>query len=760
MNQANKEKAKVALNCAKEKAKAALSEIKTNFKADEGTEGVKKYKSMFANLWKSGTTGKATLVAASIVVLLLFKSIFFGGSSDGGFDSSKSADVDTLVMKGLYMRQSGDEAMKACKKIASSLKDLVAIDFRKGIEREKDKATKAADKKRWEDLLKLAETDVDLLLNWNSIYGYEYNPSLKECKGKQHSVTVPGPLYTFGAGLASFAAAYGYQVEWMLPGKPKNAVKKEPKLLERKFEIPSNTSADVLHYWRNEVANADKVLNELSEKGLKCSESEDGRVFFRLKLQNKDGNSVEKSNLVTDFLLAEEYLFGNAKTKEEKIAQAEHEVDRFLDWVEVDAMDRINYVGSQIKTTKQKDKDVANQNRQQEMAKHQTEQEIKKVQAEARKQCDELKRECERIGKEYSAKEQKARSAFGRDPRKYAKVHGELQNEKFLKQEAINARQKKIEREAAMRVKELSSSGHDKKGDDAKKRMPQYKLPDSRFLNVMADLSRRCKLVIEWAVFVEPVDELVETKKTFVISEKTKEGAFKFIDQLNINLGESSESIVGSDHSRKRILFEKDLEDVRSPVWFRLVLKNANGVEVAKGDVVKNWLAARGHYPPSDKVIIAKKNLIEIAIEEDGKREDELKGVCFVWIDGEDKVKEVYFNEKGMARIFNAGDLSSDEFAEALVKNYQGDIPSLTTDVRTEAATDDLLASMKTRTWIYKDPRGYQVKLLERDFYDVVGQKVKLREDLALALALKADKTRDKFFTVFAIKPESARKFD
>ena len=151
MNQINKEKAKDALNGAKEKAKSALSEIKANFKADEGTEGVKKYKSMFANLWKSGTTGKGALVAASIVVLLLFKSIFFGGSSGvgEGFEDSKSVDVDTLVMKGLYMRQSGDEALKACKKIASSLKGLVAIDFRKGIEREKDEATKAADKKKW-----------------------------------------------------------------------------------------------------------------------------------------------------------------------------------------------------------------------------------------------------------------------------------------------------------------------------------------------------------------------------------------------------------------------------------------------------------------------------------------------------------------------------------------------------------------------------------------------------------------------------------
>ena len=85
-----KAKGKVALDKASEKAKSVFSEIKTNFKADEGTEGVKKYKSMFANLWKSGTTGKATLVAASIVVLLLFKSIFFGGSSDGGFEALRA----------------------------------------------------------------------------------------------------------------------------------------------------------------------------------------------------------------------------------------------------------------------------------------------------------------------------------------------------------------------------------------------------------------------------------------------------------------------------------------------------------------------------------------------------------------------------------------------------------------------------------------------------------------------------------------------
>ena len=71
MSTINKEKAMDVLNGAKEKAKDALFEIKTNFKADEGTSGARKIKSMFANLWKSGTTGKAALIASAVVVLLL-----------------------------------------------------------------------------------------------------------------------------------------------------------------------------------------------------------------------------------------------------------------------------------------------------------------------------------------------------------------------------------------------------------------------------------------------------------------------------------------------------------------------------------------------------------------------------------------------------------------------------------------------------------------------------------------------------------------
>ena len=45
-------------------------EAEANFKADEGTEGAQKAKSMFANLWKSGITGK---VVIGVAVIVLYK---------------------------------------------------------------------------------------------------------------------------------------------------------------------------------------------------------------------------------------------------------------------------------------------------------------------------------------------------------------------------------------------------------------------------------------------------------------------------------------------------------------------------------------------------------------------------------------------------------------------------------------------------------------------------------------------------------------
>lgn len=169
MNQTNEEKTMDAMNSTKEKVKAALSEIKTNFKPDEGAEGVKKYQSMFANLWKSGTTGKAVLVAASIVVLLLFTSIFFGGGSSdvsNGFEDSKPANVDTLVVKGLYMRQPVEDAAEACRKIASSQSGLVAIDHHKGIEWDQNSTEFKESMKKYEQWVEIAKREVVLESDW------------------------------------------------------------------------------------------------------------------------------------------------------------------------------------------------------------------------------------------------------------------------------------------------------------------------------------------------------------------------------------------------------------------------------------------------------------------------------------------------------------------------------------------------------------------------------------------------------------------
>ncbi len=58
------------------KAMGIAGEIKDNFKADEGTEGANKAKSMFANLWKSGIAGKVAIVVAVIVVYKLVTWIF------------------------------------------------------------------------------------------------------------------------------------------------------------------------------------------------------------------------------------------------------------------------------------------------------------------------------------------------------------------------------------------------------------------------------------------------------------------------------------------------------------------------------------------------------------------------------------------------------------------------------------------------------------------------------------------------------------
>ena len=236
--------------------------------------------------------------------------------------------------------------------------------------------------------------------------------------------------------------------------------------------------------------------------------------------------------------------------------------------------------------------------------------------------------------------------------------------------------------------------------------------------------------------------------------------SFKFVENLDKNLGDKSEHTMGRDGSRKRLFFEKDLIDIGSPLWLRLILKTTNGVEVSKADVAKNWLDVMGQHPPSDKVVIPKKNLIMIAFKQEGVREDKLKSLCSVWIDDQGNVNETYYTEQGMNRLFNSGDLSGEEFAQSLVDNYPR-IPSLEPEVKRE---DPGRGMIEETTWTYKDSNGYQVKLFERVYFNNDGVKYTqrmLERDAEVALGLSlVDKLPTRYFAVFAIKPESARKFD
>lgn len=179
--------------------------------------------------------------------------------------------------------------------------------------------------------------------------------------------------------------------------------------------------------------------------------------------------------------------------------------------------------------------------------------------------------------------------------------------------------------------------------------------------------------------------------------------------------------------------------------------------ELADTKEVEKWLEHEKHFKPN-KYKVAPENVIRIFaknVEPDKKR----KAVCTVWLDTEGKVKEVFFNEEGMARIFNAGDLSSEEFAQALVKNYS-DIPSMDVNVTSDFESTDGTVAMKTYTWTYKDPRGFQIQILDRAYYNGGGQRIQLREDLQFQVAMSLNKTKTKWFSFKAIKPESARKFD
>ncbi len=645
-------------------------ESKDDIKAHEGASPFLRIWNMFIN--PMGAICKAAL----IVVLLIFVSAAggCGNSENNASDSNttgKSASKrhvpsDTLVVKGLYMGMPGDDALEACKEMVASSKDLVVVDFRNGIEREKDAATKSKEKKAYEEAVKMAEIDVEQFLKWSNAGGYGYDPKAEEFKAKKNTteyvnedLSLPrqkgdiGGTSPLGAA-AQLADKYGYQMEWMVLGKKYTSepqtvgsfvVHASEKSGSRGSKGKGNAKVSISRYAKLDsqirgYSEGSRTYEEIARpifaaKGLEPYLKDSRKIWFRLTLNDAKGKPVKKTALTKAFLRLNPTLRIQGKLTSAQEEIAGKFVDSFLQWVE-----------------------------------------------------------------------------FGNNNAAY-----------FMnKSEPWNMGEK---------VSSIIGAEINNTRDEA----------------MMMSLAMECHLKVEWGLPARSIksEEAIETV-TIPANGKSMWDAMRLLDSYD---------------DENKLLESRGLGStgVRCG-WMRLVLKTTNGVEVAKADVVKNWLAARGYYPPSDKLKIAKKNLIQISFKKDGVREDKLKGLCFVWIDGKGNVKEVYFNEDGMAKLFNAGDLSSEEFAKSLVSNYSG-IPSLEPKVQRE---DPGRGIIQSTTWIHKNPKGYQVKLFERVYYNNNGvkyNKTMLENDVEVAMALSlVSKLPTRYFTIFAIKPESARKFD
>lgn len=705
------------------------------------------------------------------------------GGACSAVTGKKAAPANTLVVKGLYVGMPGDDAVEACQEMVASSKDLVVADFRNGIEREKDAATKSKENKAYEDNVKLAEADVERFLEWNDLHGATYDPSQVQCRrshskgawpslNKGHGKVAIGGV-SIGLSMAALAGIHGYQVEWMIPAKRnnqnENGHRKQNFTIIGKFELPKGKS--IYHYCKELVEKT--VITDLYGKGLRIPKEHKDRIFARLVLQDANGNPIEKGQLATELVLNCPESFKSLGSKQEKLNVAKKEVDLFLEWLELGNVKKFDPSDTRTETAKRKDRYAEFVKERKDMQKN--EEEIKGMEAKMYKMKNRASDLNRKIADLKAAINRIAntnpRGATARDKYKALKEELNTVKEKKNRQVAeikdIEQRIEKEKKELKMKKIEMINIDNDTKENgkaaDGTLLKAALKGDASKFRNAMDCMASKCKAMVEWGVVTESTDKIEEIIEVVSIQGNTAEEAIKFAGKLDTNLGQWSHGNTASDGSRKRLLFEKDMTDLMSPLWFRLVLKTTNGVEVTKTDVVKNWLVDRGHYPPSDKLKIAKKNLIQISLKKEGVREDQLKGLCFVWIDGQGNVKEAYFNEDGIDRLFNAGDLSGKEFAQALVNNY-----SAILNFKSESAIDNLkqYGHIETTSWIYKDPKGYQVKLFERAYVNRNGRRYTSDKKLFNSNAevsyylSMANKAPQKFLSISTIKPESARKFD
>ena len=268
-----------------------------------------------------------------------------------------------------------------------------------------------------------------------------------------------------------------------------------------------------------------------------------------------------------------------------------------------------------------------------------------------------------------------------------------------------------------------------------------------------------CKVMLEWAVLTEPADKPEEIIETITLPAGDYTNALNLANKLDRDLGLNR--FLENDSLRTRRYFEKDLKDIRSPLWFRLVLKTTNGVDVVKADAVKNWLEARGQFPPDGRMRVSKKPAIEVSFNNGCTKEKDFKTLCYVWLDKDGNVKKIQFNESGLNRFFNAKAMSGDELSQALVESYP-ELPHLKPTVKRQDFGDYGQLSVVETTWTYKDPQGYRVDLFERSLESSTGISQKqLMDDPQVAISLGlAEKQPTKFLKIVATQPESAGKFD
>lgn len=836
MNQIDKEKAKDALNGAKEKAKAALSEIKANFKADDGTEGVKKYKSMFANLWKSGTTGKATLVAASIVALFLLTLIF------GGDEKEKNViarpHVPSIAVGEVPSAGNRMEAQE--NKVTETLKVTEARAAQAERDREKQLSERAVSaKEKSED----ASKRMNLLLAMRSITDLdsakraleaaksvddedaikkasekivEYE---REAEEKEKMTKAVAEVESAMKDVKDVASAKRV-LELAEKTEDVAIINKAERLLEKQEKIAHEAAVEAKKAAKRAAYEA--IPSELAVKGLAIRMSGDAALEACNKLV-----SAEKDLSVLDYrkgLVREkddETKAADKKYWDACLKNAEADIDQFLQWHADNStyVPALKYcVGRSVKTlpegtlvgchslflqwNKNGKETIPGPNYTVASAMaalagvygyqvewmlvgtpeghkspvHKPEPVvIEKLSAKDYLKLGGVGRMSKYLSELTEGSRDWQALEFG--DRLYPKVfnnglqiHKDYNGTVLCRILLLDSKGKPIDKsELATDVacsfpklveKANSQAEKLKTAENFVNKVMQWNNGANGYAQIMSELAEHCDISVEWAVLTEPAMEYEQITETFTIPDTTQQGACKFLNTMKTNLGEYSDSTVGSDGSRKRKFFKKNLVDVRSPVWFRLVLKNKNGADVRKEDVVKNWLAARGHYKPSDTVTIPPKNVIKIVIDKKGVAVDKLTGICFAWLDDAGNVKETYFTEEGMARLFDARDLTGEKFADLLVKSYPG-LPRLSLSTET---TDPGRGKIQDNIWTYECPKGYRVKLFERTYINKDGVKydaVMLEKDVEVNVALSlADLLPKKFLSIVATKPEAARKFD